>query len=72
MPEKQSWTEAVIECVSDKAERERLISLYDHDELVQACLLLGTFVLALKAERRELKSELDAIKAAASTTSKAP
>lgn len=58
---KQSWAEAVIECVSDNAERERLIRMYDYDELVQACLALGTLALTAKHEYQraeELKSQL--------------
>jgi Tfp pilus assembly protein PilE len=48
--EQQSWCEAVIECVSDSAERERLIRMYDYDELVKACLALGTLALTAKHE----------------------
>ncbi len=50
VPQQQHWAEAVIECVSDKAERERLIGLYDHGELVKACLALGTLALTAKHE----------------------
>lgn len=48
--EKQHWGEAVVACVSDKAERERLIRFYNYDELVQACLALGTLALTAKTE----------------------
>ena len=76
--EKQSWAEAVIECVSDSAERERLIRLYDYDELVKACLALGTLALSAKhesARNKQLeaalsemvpKAELDAARRAMS------
>ena len=49
-PNQQHWAEAVIELVSDSAERERLIRLYDFDELVQACLALGSLALTAKTE----------------------
>ena len=62
--EKQSWAEAVIECVSDSAERERLIRLYDYDELVKACLALGTLALSAKhesARNKQLEAALSEI-----------
>lgn len=58
---KETWAEAVITCVSDKAERERLIRMYDYDELVQACLTLGGLALTAKVEaarNSELESRL--------------
>lgn len=61
--QKQSWAEAVIECVSDSAERERLIRMYDYDELVTACLALGTLALTAKhesARNKQLEEELAA------------
>ena len=57
---KKSWAEAVIECVSDSSERERLIRMYDYDELVKACLALGTLALSAKyesANNKELESQ---------------
>lgn len=59
---KQHWVEAVLECVSDAAERERLIRKYDYDELVQACLTLGTLALTAKHEYQraeKLQREVD-------------
>jgi len=56
MPEQQSWAEAVVECVSDSAERERLIRFYDYDELVKACLALGTLALTAKHEHHRAES----------------
>jgi hypothetical protein len=61
--QKQSWAEAVIECVSDSAERERLIRMYDYDELVKACLALGTLALSAKyeaARNKQLEEQLSA------------
>jgi len=65
--DKQTWTEAVIQCISDKAERERLIRFYDYDELVKACLSLGTLALSAKVEsarNRELNKRIAALEAA--------
>ncbi len=69
--DKQSWAEAVIECVSDSAERERLIRMYDYDELVKACLALGTLALSAKhesARNKQLEEQLSASRSETSTS----
>ena len=47
---KQSWISAVLETVDDSAEQERLVRLYDYDELVKALLREGRELTALRAD----------------------